>query len=536
MSSAITSVLPRTKVAISREYHRVEGANILVYEPAERVAGAEHVILVSMHGGLNATLESKFLERVASYGFRTAFCVPDKSSFIDQFRVMDHCMTLFREIAGTIVLLGQSRGAALMSGYQKIAENGVGVFQGPERLLPLPDMELEPADALMLLDANFGTTIMHLMSLNPALVTEGRATLVDSELDATNPANGYAPNAQADYSPEFKSRFLGAQRARYNALLATARTRWEAIQAGEGDYSDNEPFIVPDGIGINNSPKLFAGDLRIFSHTKDAWPLIHRDGSITTQIVPCVREDENNPGLAGTMRGALESTVKDYLWTELTVNEDYDYGEDYLSGIDFDSSLTCSSGNVGMISCPLLLMGHTAGYEYIAAEWSYHRALSKDKTIAFMEGATHGWTAIDADTYGDTLDIEARYVAQWLGDPERFPAPVEERHLDRTSAEATVVDTERLRAALIGSWSGGSPSHRAQFAATGGSELGFAAALSRFEIQPDGALHFHDRYGDTTAYRFTPDAVEAKSDARTYYLDDENLILQAVALFRSSDD
>jgi len=534
----ISRVHARDRVAVSRTYHRVAGANVLVYEPARRAPGAEDLMVVSMHGGLNPSLESAFLESVASYGVRTAFCVPDKSSFIDQFRSMDACMALFRELTGTIVLMGQSRGAALMSGYQKIAENGSHVFQGPERRLPIPDLHLRPADGLMLLDANFGTTVMHVMSLNPALVAEGNAVRIDPTLDATNPANGYAPDGGCSFDEEFKSRFLSAQRARYLALLDAAQERLDAIARGDGDYADNEPFIVPDGIGINDSPKLFAGDLRLLSHTRKPWPLIHRDGSITTGIVPCVRTDENNPGFAGKLAAAFVSTVRDYLWSEVTVREDYDYGEDFLSGIDFESSFTCSSGNVAMISCPLLLMGHTGGYEYIAAEWSHDRAASEDTTIAFLEGATHGWTPVDAQIYGDTLGLEARYVVQWVTAPGRF-APAEEDAAERSGSaepDASPGDIVALRARLVGEWVGATTSQRARFSLGGGSELGFAEALTRFEIMPDGSLRLHDRYGDTVSARLTSDPLRAAVEPGAYYLDDDTLVLQTVALHRAGDD
>lgn len=406
---------------VRQTYYRVSGANIMYYEPAE-LGDRAQILVASMHGGLGRTLEQKFLKQLALLGFRSAFCVPDSASFPDQFKYMNNCMQLFREFTDVkkIVLMGQSRGAAVMSAYQKIAENGVGVYQGSDRRLPFPDMELEPADGLMLLDANFGFMVMHVMSMNPALIEEGNAMKVDATLDALNPDNGYAPDGKCLYSDEFKHKFLMAQRERYYRLLSQAEERWALIQKGEGLYSDNEPFIIPDCIGTNNSPKLFAGDLRFFSRTREAWPLIHPDGSVTTEIVPCLRVDENNPTFAGTKGAAFETTVKDFLWMELEVGEDYDYGEDFLTGINFESSFTCSSGNVKMISCPLLLMGHTAGYEFITAEWSYNNAKSVDKTIAFTEGATHGWSSINTEKYGDTLVTEAKYVGEWLMEKGRF--------------------------------------------------------------------------------------------------------------------
>ncbi|MFT4085118.1 MAG: hypothetical protein QM638_21260 [Nocardioides sp.] len=407
--------------AVRETYHRVQGANILLYEP---VAPGDNgrILVASMHGGLGRTLQHGFLRQLAANGFRTAYCVPDSASFIDQFLAMERCLELLRNLDGVeaTVLMGQSRGAGLMSAFQKIAENGAGVFQGPERRLPIPDMSLTPVDGLMLLDANFGFMVMHVLSMNPALVREGNGLIVDPDLDPLNPANGWAPNARAHYAPEFRRRFVAAQRDRYRRLLAHAEERWRLIEAGRGELRDNEPILVPDAIGINNSPKLFVGDLSYFAHTRQAWPLVHRDGSVSTEVVSRIALDETNPGLPGTLPAAWQTTVKDLLWLEVTLADDLDYGEDHLSGVDFASSMTCSSGNVEQISCPLLVMGHTAGYEYITAEWSYRNARSADRSIAFMEGATHGWASADAATYGDTVAIEARYVSGWLTEPGRF--------------------------------------------------------------------------------------------------------------------
>lgn len=408
---------------LKKTYYRVPGANILVYEPVDVENCPQSQILVAtMHGGLGRTLEHPFMEAIAKCGFRAAHCVPDVASFIEQFQIMNRCMDKLYSLDDVkkIVLMGQSRGAGVMSGYQKIAENGVQVFQGPERRLPFPDMKLRPADGLMLLDANFGFMVMHLMSLNPAIVEEGNGIKLNKTLDPLQPANGFVPGGKSHYTDEFKHRFLMAQRDRYLRLLDLAEERWEKIKNGEGCFSDNEPFIVPDMIGINNSPKLFASDLSFFTHTKEAWPLVHADGSVTTQVVPSVRFPQENPDMPGTLRASLQTTVKDFLWLEVEVTEDYDYGEDYLAGINFESSVTCSAGNVKMISCPSLFMGHTAGYEYINAEWAYNNSIAEDKSIAFSEGLTHGWGVKEPEKYGDALGAQAQYIANWLTEPGRF--------------------------------------------------------------------------------------------------------------------
>ena len=179
-------------------------------------------------------------------------------------------------------------------------------------------------------------------------------------------------------------------------------------------------------------------------------------------------------------------------------------------------------------------MGHTGGYEFIAAEWSFHRARSVDKTIGFLEGATHGWTPVDRDKYGDTLDLEARYITQWLAAPGRFPlreavgAPASASEIDTPVAG---VEPARIASTLVGDWAG--DTEHVSFAEQGGCELSFAAELRRFDVQRDGALQFHDRYGATAIFRHAADAIEARAAASTYYVSDDELVLSGIPFTRA---
>ncbi len=411
------------KHELKKTYYRVPGVNILVYEPVDADCCPESRIMVaSMHGSPYPDLNHIFIEGIAACGFRSAYCVPDDTSFITQFQVMNGCVEFLYGLEGVekLVLMGQSRGAGLMSGYQRIAENGVDFYQQSDRLLPFPDMKLRPADGLMLLDANFGFMVMHLMSMSPAIITEGNALHINSGLDPLNTNNGFAPDGKSRYSEDFRRRYLGAQRARYLRILDNARERAELLAKGQGNYFDDEPLFIADSMGGNHSAKLFSSDLRLLSHTREAWPLLHPDGSLSTEIVPSVRPAEVKEFMPGKTRCIFRTTVKELLWIAVEVGEDYDYGEDYLQGINFDSSVTCSAGNVKHISCPLLLMGHTAGYEYINAEWAYKNAKSEDKTIAFSEGLTHGWTVHEPDKYEGAFEAQLDYVGRWLMEKGRF--------------------------------------------------------------------------------------------------------------------
>ncbi|MGM9520975.1 MAG: alpha/beta hydrolase [Oscillospiraceae bacterium] len=421
MDQLIRSKLYETNVT----YHQLDHfVNILMWQPVEPDERSK-IAVITMHGGYSREMYHNMMEAIGLRGFTSIHSVSAHSDFPSQITDFKKVVEFAKQLPGIekIVLMGQSRGASLMSSYQKIAENGIKVFQGPERRLPFPDMEpLIPADGVMFLDANYG--FMQMLSMNPALVQEGYATKMNPELDCLNPANGYDPKG-SHFSEEFKHKFWAAQVKRYRNLMDMAEERLHLIEKGEGYYLDNEPFYIPECIGTLKSNKLFSLDTSLMSHTHGEWPLIHPDGSITTQIVPSVRIAKDDAERRGLMGSAWPTTVRDFLLSEMKLSDDFGYDEDHFWGIDFESCFTCSSGNVKKISAPLLVMGMTGSYEYIAAEWSYNNAKSEDKTIAFTEGASHGFrTAKETEAYpgqwGDTLATTADFVAQWIMDKHRF--------------------------------------------------------------------------------------------------------------------
>lgn len=328
---------------------------------------------------------------------------------------------------GAIVLMGHSGGATLMTAYQAIAEKGVGIFQGTEKIYPHPDCgELPPADGVMLLDANWGNAAMQLFSLDPAVTDECSGMELDPKLNLFLPENGFDPKGST-FSKEFIHAFQKAQGERNNRLLNAALERLQAIESGKGMYADDEPLTIPGANQVFMNNKLYAQDIRLMSHTKEAHPLIHADGSVTTEIVPSVRTAENPECLTGSLvEGGRMMTVRNYLSSyAVRTTEDYGFGEDSVWGIDWDSSYNCPPGNVKHIQAPLLVMGMTAGWEYLASETIYNMAASQDKHIAFVEGATHKFhTAKHCEKfpgqYGDTMKTLHDYVALWLSEDGRF--------------------------------------------------------------------------------------------------------------------
>jgi hypothetical protein len=421
---------------IKSSYARLEkkgtwqGVQSLLFEPVEPGEKSQIAVIVMHSDGDH--LAPQAASELAKRGFRAlGAAVSDRDNPLDE-KLLDvkAASDYLRQIPGVrkVITLGHSGGATLMSAYQNAAENGVQAFQGPEKLIKCSDLgELPPADGVMLLDSNYGNGAMTLLSLDPAVKREDGGKELDPELDLFNPANGYDPGGST-YSNEFIRKYQKAQGERNNRLIDAALERLHAIENGKGRYADDEPFIVPGGAQNSYNNKLFPQDIRLLSRTQKAWPLLHADGSVTTQIIPCVRRAKNDRSVTGFYRmGAIKSTVRTYLNSSaVRTTADFGYNEDSIYGIDWLSSYSCTPGNMMNVSAPLLVVGMTGGYEFLAAEIIHENTPKiNDKTIAFVEGATHGFdTARDCEAYpgqfGDTMKTLFDYVDRWLSQEGRF--------------------------------------------------------------------------------------------------------------------
>jgi hypothetical protein len=408
----------------------------VLYEPVE--PGAKSAIAIfAMHSEVDY-LQFSACTELAQRGYRV-LCANNstRKAGIDSDLNIDSILldaklavSWLRHYPGVrkVVLLGHSGGGTLMAAYQSIAENGLGACQGAEKLIKCSDSlaGLPPADGLMLLDSNYGLGAMMLFSLDPAVTAEMSGQKRDPALDLFNPRNGFSPYG-SHYSAEFVRRFQAAVRERSNRLVHNALDRLAKLEAGEGRFSDDEPLVVPGGnyLGFNN--KLFTQDTQLLAHTQHPWPLLHADGTTTTQIVPSVRVPENvTSNTASLQKGALRTTVRDYLRTlAVRLSDDFRFDADSIQGVDWSSSYALPAGSVRTVTVPLLTLGMTGHWEYLAAEIIYENASSRDKSIAFVEGATHVFTPCSAcettpGQFGDTLKTTYDYVDRWLSQPGRF--------------------------------------------------------------------------------------------------------------------
>jgi hypothetical protein len=432
------SDVPGAEVAIAginTSYVRLSnGAPGVLYEPVNPGNRAVVALFVMHASGDYLTFSA--CGELAKRGYRV-LCANNSTSKSGTFDdgVMDRALiemkdgiAFLRTYPGVrkIVLFGHSGGATLMTAYQMIAEGGVKTCQDAAKIHKCPDTlaGLPAADGVVLADANWGQAEMTLLSIDPAVTDDssGKARL-DPGLDMYNPANGYAKTG-SHYSDTFRHRFLAAEGRRNNALIAKAEARLALIEAGKGDFDDDEPFIIAGASFIGN--RLFSEDPSLLEHSTQPWPLIHPDGHVTTEVIHSLRKAEGRGNPSARWNGALRTTVRNFLSSyAIRTRPDFGYDASTITGVDWRSTYASPPGNVEGISAPLFALGMSGHWEGLAAETIYLHAKSADKSIAFVEGADHIYLPCHnciapPASYGDTIKTTYDAIDQWLAKPGRF--------------------------------------------------------------------------------------------------------------------
>jgi len=321
---------------------------------------------------------------LASRGYQV-LCANGRYTNLTQTEVWDNealdvgsAVTYLRQQPGVqkVVLLGHSGGGALMSWYQNVAENGVSVCQGANKITPCSNaLAGQPrADGVVLIDPVAGIAYTRLVAFDPAVTAAaddqfGRIDLtkLDPSLDMFSPANGFSPT-DPNYSPQFVRKFFQGQGDRMNRKISLAKSRQAAIQAGQSPYPDNEPFIVG-----RQSAQLFSYDTNLLEHTKIAHMLLTAQGPQRTiihsirplgvSVVGDLHTSDINYGQAQTLAGAFKSDVNAFLSSfAIRVRDNYRITEDDVLGVEWASANSSTLGNLEHVHAPLLLMSATGHY------------------------------------------------------------------------------------------------------------------------------------------------------------------------------
>jgi hypothetical protein len=319
-----------------------------------------------------------------------------------------------------VVLLTHSGGGHLGALYQNVAENGPGACSGPEKIVPcdVEDIEgLTPADGVVFLDTTLGAA--HLMTaVDPAVQPDGSR---DPALDMFTAANGYVPDEGATYAPEFVTAFYAAQAARNDAVIDAALERLGKIEAGEGAWKNDEPFVVR-GMGVRAAgARPYQPDLTYQAHTK-APHLLLKEGGTEETVIHSVR-----PPMARHLRdldvfGSMSyyGTVRNFLaGAAIRATPDYAVTADDVVGIDWASAYDSTPSNAEGIHVPTLVLTMSCHYLVVPGEIVYDHLAATDKTYASVEGAVHGFEPCKPE-YGDTASRTFDFVDAWTAADGRF--------------------------------------------------------------------------------------------------------------------
>src|ERR1700679_3661720 len=128
-------------------------------------------------------------------------------------------------------------------------------------------------------------------SIDPAVSTDVNAR--NPALDMFSAANGFDPAAgRATYSADFAKRFYAAQSARNIQVLTHAVERLKAVEAGKGEFANDEPLLVV-GLGADaGGARLYQPDTNFASHTKAPHLLLKADGTRVETIIHSVRQPQ----------------------------------------------------------------------------------------------------------------------------------------------------------------------------------------------------------------------------------------------------
>ncbi|MGB6352434.1 MAG: hypothetical protein WBF21_00505 [Steroidobacteraceae bacterium] len=321
-----------------------------------------------------------------------------------------------------VVYLAHAGGGHLSAWYENVAEHGPAACQGPEKIYPCDGKRLTglaKLDGIVFLDATLGA-FHEMSSLDPAASGDKRL----AALDMFSPANGYDPaTGGAHYAEKFKKQFYAAQAARAADLLKQAGARLDLLKRGKGQFSDDEPLVVR-GLGEEAAgARLYLADVSLVAHTKMPHTVLKVDGTETETIVTSVRPPlgRQYAGAVNTLRVmSQETTVRHFLThSAIRLGADFAITEDDIVGVDWRSATSSLPANAEGIGVPTLILSGTCHYLVVPAEIVFDHLGSRDKTLAYVEGASHSFAPCGAE-YGDTVRRAFDYVDAWLGNTQRF--------------------------------------------------------------------------------------------------------------------
>ena len=312
--------------------------------------------------------------------------------------------------AKTVVLLGGSGGGPNVAFYQALAEKGLSVCKGPNKIVECaddPGLIGPAADAIVFRDTHPGNPMNRLRSANPAVLNEDDAGTLDDSLNPFLEKNGYNPKGCSTYSAEFQKLYFEGQSARMNKLVDKALKMKADTKAGKSFPVDDAPFVAH-----RNGARLTVLDRTVDGKTDKPRKLVKDDGSIVTDIVTTVRpcspkaKEED-----ATYAESISVTVKSFLGPGAIRSKHA------MTDIDHCSTNNSTFCMVQYITVPTLVLAAQGHYFIHDNEEIFERSAASKKDYAVIAGATHGMGncgRCEGAPYKNARTNFYDYIAKWL--------------------------------------------------------------------------------------------------------------------------
>lgn len=312
--------------------------------------------------------------------------------------------------AKTVVLLGGSGGGPNVAFYQALAEKGLSVCKGPNKIVECaddPELIGPAADAIVFRDTHPGNPMNRLRSANPAVLNEDDAATLDDSLNPFLEKNGYNPKGCSTYSEEFQKRYFEGQSARMNKLVDKALKMKADRAAGKGFPVDDAPFVAH-----RNGARLVLLDRTVDAKTDKPRKLVKDDGSIVTDIITTVRPcSPKTKEEDATLAESINVTIKSFLGPGAIRSKNA------MTDIDHCSTNNSTFCMVPHITVPTLILAAQGHYFMHDNEQIFELSASRAKDYAVIAGATHGMgncARCEGAPYKNARTNFYDYIAKWL--------------------------------------------------------------------------------------------------------------------------
>ena len=345
----------------------------------------------------------------------------------DGMREASRGISYMRALAGVerVVLMGHDDGGRMAAFYMAAAEQGVAICQRPELIYHCTRSHtadvtgLAKADGVILLDPALGA-FDTASAIDPAFKGSVRS---QSDLDMYAAGNGYNPAmGRGQYPDTFVKRFLAAQSARNTEIIGHAAEMLQLVEQGQGDFIDDEPYVVAGAYNSGNTASLYDADLALLSATKVPHSLLKSDGSTMEVTVRSVRPPagpRSVPPMAECCR-VVGTTVRRFLDNDaVRTSKNFAITANDIVGVDWKSSITSTPANAESINTPTLVMTMSCSHFVVPGEIVFDHLAAKDKSYVAVEGAGHDFAGCKPE-YGDTKKRAFDFVDRWLAERGRF--------------------------------------------------------------------------------------------------------------------